>query len=131
MVEDMGLKTEEEKLRQFILIWFQCVHSDNVNVSKDWHRLAVELKIPSKENRTHLDDDIDNIAEYFKAAIRSGELREDMPVLPIAKSIVFSMYGASFYRCSSYTPFDLAAWSQEFVENVLELYIAPFRMPNR
>nr|WP_314466328.1 TetR/AcrR family transcriptional regulator [uncultured Clostridium sp.] len=127
MVDDMGLEYVLDKLKYFVVTWFECVAGDNINVSKDWHRLAVDLKVPSREKRTHLDDDIDNVIHYLRDGISSGELSSNMPVEAIAKDIVFSMYGASFYRCSTYTEFHVVKWAEEFVTYALELHIAPYR----
>jgi Transcriptional regulator len=126
MVDDMNLNNTSERLKHFVLTWFECVAGDNLNVSKDWHRLAVDLKVPSTERRTHLDDDIDNIKSYLVEGIDSGELSSDMPADSIAKDIVFSMYGASFYRCSTYTEFDVVKWAKEFIQDALELHITPY-----
>jgi len=127
-VEEMDCENVFDKLSNFISKWFDCVASDNLNVSKDWHRLSVELKVPSAEKRTHLDDDIDNISAYLKEAVTNHELAPTLPVESIAKDIVFSMYGASFYRCSTYNPFNITKWSQDFVTDVLELHLSPYRL---
>lgn len=128
MVDDMELANVFDKLRYFVQTWFECVAGDNLNVSKDWHRLAVQLKVPSNDNRTHLDEDLDNVMHYLREGIENGELSSDMPVEPIATDIVFSMYGASFYRCSTYTEFDLTKWGDEFVDHVLNVHLAPYKI---
>ena len=127
MVDQMELDNVFDKLKYFLLTWFECVAGDNLNVSKDWHKLAVELKVPAKDNRTHLDEDMENVAHYLQEGIQGGELSSEMPVSSVAMDLVFSMYGASFYRCSSYTEFDLIKWSRMFVEDVLENHLAPYR----
>jgi len=127
MVDEMKLTRVYDKLKYFIITWCECVAGDNLNVSKDWHRLAVELKVPSNDNRTHLDEDIDNILHYLNEGIKNNELLPDMPIDAIARDIVFSMYGASFYRCSTYTEFDIATWGKDFTEYALEAHLAPFR----
>lgn len=76
----------------------------------------------------HLDDDTDNLVRYLEEGIAAGELSPDIPVEPIARDIVFSMYGASVYRCSAYTAFGLAAWSENFIRNALMLHIDPYRL---
>lgn len=127
-VDTMAFASVSEKLRCFLSRWFACVEGDNLNLSKDWHRLAVDLKVPSAERRTHLDDDVDNLVRYLEEGIAAGEFSPDMPVEPIARDIVFSMYGASFYRCSTYTAFDLVAWSETFIRDALMLHIDPYRL---
>ncbi len=128
MVDETPHDGVYDTLRDFVTTWFQCVSGDNLNVSKDWHRLAVDLKVPTKNGRTHLDDDVDNITHYLRQGIENGELSPDMPVDAIAKDLVFSMYGASFYRCSTYEEFDIAAWGSEFAGHVLNLHIEPYRL---
>lgn len=76
----------------------------------------------------HLDDDTDNLVRYLEEGIAAGELSPDIPVEPIARDIVFSMYGASVYRCSAYTAFGLTAWSENFIRNALMLHIDPYRL---
>lgn len=127
-VDSMNIPSAIEKLRQFILIWCDHVSKDNLNLSRDWHRLAVEFKLPNADGRIHLDDDIDNVRHYLQNGISSGELSSNMPVDAIAKDIVFSMYGASFYRCSTYTEFNIASWGKEFVKYVLDSHIDPYRI---
>ncbi len=127
LVDEMNLNNVFDKLKYFLLTWFECVAGDNLNVSKDWHRLAVDLKVPARDNRTHLDEDIENVSHYLQEGIQNKELVPETPVHPIAMDIVFSMYGASFYRCSSYTAFDLVKWGNEFVEYVLSAHLAPYR----
>lgn len=86
------------------------------------------MKVPSAERRMHLDDDTDNLVRYLEEGIAAGELSPDIPVEPIARDIVFSMYGASVYRCSAYTAFGLAAWSENSIRNALMLHIDPYRL---
>lgn len=131
LVDDLPHDNVLDTLKDFVTTWFECVAGDNLNVSKDWHRLAVELKVPTKNGRTHLDDDVDNILHYLREGISSGELSPDLPEEAVARDLVFSMYGASFYRCSTYTEFDIAAWGREFAAHALELHILPYRIKDR
>lgn len=126
MVDETPHDCVLDALRDFVITWCECVAGDNLNVSKDWHRLAVELKVPTQNGRTHLDDDVDNIIHYLRRGIEKGEFPSDLPVETTAKDIVFSMYGASFYRCSTYEEFDIAAWGREFAEQVLAVHILPY-----
>lgn len=125
-IDNIEYKNISEKISHFISRWFECVASDNINVSKDWHRLSVDLKVPSKENRTHLDDDIDNISKYLNEGIANGEFKKTMPVEAVAKDIVFSMYGASFYRCSTYNEFNIIEWSKQYIVHILDLHLTPY-----
>lgn len=126
-VDDMGFTNVYDKIKHFLMTWFECVAGDNLNLSKDWHRLAVALKVPTKDNRTHLDEDVDNVLHYLQEGLESGEFSQDMPAEAIAWDIVFSMYGASFYRCSTYGEFDLIQWGKTFVETALNTHLAPYR----
>jgi AcrR family transcriptional regulator len=126
-VDAMNLDNVFDKLKYFALTWFECVAEDNLNVSKDWHRLAVDLKVPAKDNRTHLDEDIENVSHYLCEGVEKGELSPEAPISSIAMDIVFSMYGASFYRCSTYTEFDLKKWSEEFTNYALDAHLIPYR----
>lgn len=127
-VENMEYHNILDKISSFISKWFECVNSDPISVSKDWHRLSVELKVPSTENRTHLDDDMDYLCKYIREGIANHELKESIPIEAVARDIVFSMYGASFYRCSTYHEFDITAWSQQFIAHILELHFFPYRL---
>lgn len=127
MVDAMNLDNVFDKLKHFLLTWFECVAGDNLNVSKDWHRLAVDLKVPTKDDRTHLDEDIENVLHYLCEGIEKGELSPETPASPLAMDIVFSMYGASFYRCSTYSEFDLIKWSKEFVNCILNTHLFPYK----
>lgn len=126
VVEELGLTSAMEKLGRFIQLWCDHVAADNLNLSRDWHRLAVTFQIPNTDGRTHLDDDVDNVTRYLEEGISNGELSDNLPVKPLAWDLVFSMYGASFYRCSSYTPFDLSAWGKEFARTVLPMHLKPY-----
>ena len=127
-VEQTDLPNAFEKLSRFIEIWCEHVAKDNLNLSRDWHRLAVEFKIPNSDRRTHLDDDIDNTMRFLRDGIEAGEFSSTLPVEAVAKDIVFAMYGASFYRCSTYTEFDIAAWGREFTKDILKLHVAPYEI---
>ncbi|MDD3337059.1 MAG: TetR/AcrR family transcriptional regulator [Eubacteriales bacterium] len=127
-VDKMELTSVFDKLKYFVLTWFECVAGDNLNVSKDWHKLAVELKVPAKEKQTHLDEDIDNVSHYILEGIKNNELSPSIPITAVATDIVFSMYGASFYRCSSYTDFDLIKWGKDFVDYVLNSHLSLYAL---
>ena len=127
-VDQMEWPSAFAKLSRFIEIWCDHVARDNLNLSRDWHRLAVEFKIPNSDQRTHLDDDRENVVHFLREGIESGEFSPALPAEAIAKDIVFSMYGASFYRCSTYTEFDIAAWGREFSKEILALHVAPYRI---
>lgn len=116
-----------DKLTEFIRCWCACVESDNLYLSKDWHKLAVDLKLPHNNGLTHLDEDIANLSQFLNEGIENGEFRASMPVRVIAKDLAFSLYGASFYRCSAYSVFHLNEWAEEFVRHALVAHVSPWR----
>lgn len=122
-VDAQEFPTVAEKIRAFVLAWCACVERDNLYLSKDWHKLAVDLKVPSEDGRTHLDVDLENFTEFLNEGIAAGEFPADMDVYAVAHDLTFSLYGASFYRCSSYEGFDLNAWAERFVDGALGLHL--------
>lgn len=116
-----------ERLRRYVRGWFENVEADDVNVSRCWHIMAVERRLPHAEGRTHLDDDIDAMGTLLRQAVAAGELAADTPVEALTHDLVFSLYGASLNRCISYQGFDVHAWAEQWCDQLLEARLAPFR----
>ena len=101
--------------------------ADNVNFSRNWYHLSTDRNVPTKDNKTHIDLDIENIRRYLDEGVASGEFSPDMPTGVIAADLAFSMYGSAFHRCSSVMDFKFLDWSEEFIAHALELHIARYR----
>lgn len=126
-VDAAGIKGAENKLYFFVREWFKYVDADNVNFSRSWYHLSTDRKVPTKDGKTHVDLDIENICAYLDEGVANGEFVADMPTAVIAADIAFSMYGSAFHRCSSAMEFDFLRWGDRFIERALNMHIAPFR----
>lgn len=128
-----GLGTIEDKLRRYCTLWFEHILQDSVNLSAHWYRQALSHALPESEGRrgNHFDDDIANISSYLEESVASGELVRATPVELIATDIVFSINGATFYRCIDEQGFDLKGWSEGFIDHVLALHVTPFKAKHK
>ncbi len=126
-IEQMEFASAEDKLRYYLVDWFEKICADSVNSSSAWYRFAVEHKLPSGNANTHFDDDMRRIERIIEEGRSSGEFVESVPADSLASEITFAINGATLYRCINLDGFDLRAWGERYTSEFLSQLLAPYR----
>ena len=127
-IKELGKQPLEQRMKNYILLWFERMDQDDITFTSQWMKHAVDLSVRNffGDTYTKMDFDMDMIRRIYEDGIAEGVLKQDTPVEILTTEILFSMEGSAVYRCVRRGQFDVMEWAETFSQLVLEKFIKPY-----
>ncbi len=110
-----------EQLTALVRAWYADLDEYNLRLARETLRLIALDSADGRQNGvTQMERGIGLMRECLERSAARGELSPDAPVETLSRALMFAMQGSAVYHCVNGGGFDVPAWCDEFLKNVLE-----------